>query len=316
MAATMHDESLEAAGLRPGRVERRVTKAGRVLELRADPGPDGGFVSTFTDVTEFYAAAQELQRAKAAAEAANLAKSRFLATMSHELRTPLNAVIGFSDALVRGADQDGSGQVIEFAQAINEAGRQLLTLVNNILDVARIDAGRFDLSSEWVDLGRLIEVCARQIDPVAQAAEVALSWTLPPELPVLRADERRFRQVLTQLLSNAVKFTPAGGAVTVAATQEADGALAIRVADTGIGIAEPDLQRVFEPFGQIDESLARPFPGSGLGLYIARALVHAHGGQLLLRSTLGTGTVAELRLPADRLAPRGSAISSDPRENT
>ena len=299
----------------PG-AERRLTRSGRILEWRAEPGPNGGSVSTLTDVTDVRAAAHELHRAKAAAEAANQAKSRFLATMSHELRTPLNAVIGFSDALGRGGGQDDPDRVAEFARAINEAGRQLLTLVNNILDVARIDAGRFELSSEWIDLARLIGVCARQIDPAAQAAEVSLQADVPPDLPPLQADERRLRQVLTQLLSNAVKFTPAGGAVTVSAACEATGELLVVVADSGIGIAEADLQQAFEPFGQVDSSLSRPFQGSGLGLYIARALIQAHDGQLLLRSALGQGTTVEIRLPAARLGAREQGARASRQERS
>ena len=145
-----------------------------MLDIRSDPTPDGGWVSTFTDVTEARAAQDELRRAKEAAEAANQAKSRFLATMSHELRTPLNAVIGFSDALLREAANPTRAQVAEFATQINEAGRQLLGLINSILDVARIEAGRFDLASDRVDVGRLIRQCVRQADAAAQAAEITL----------------------------------------------------------------------------------------------------------------------------------------------
>ena len=159
------------------------TLAGRVLEARSDPTPAGGWVSTFTDVTEARAAQDELRRAKEAAEAANQAKSRFLATMSHELRTPLNAVIGFSDALLHEAARPTRERVAEFATQINDAGRQLLDLINIILDVARIELGRFDLASDRVDVARLVRNCVRQGDAAAQAAEISLAADVPDDLP-------------------------------------------------------------------------------------------------------------------------------------
>jgi signal transduction histidine kinase len=280
-----------------------ITVAGRILEARSDPTPDGGFVSTFTDITDSRANEQELRRAKDAAETANRAKSHFLATMSHELRTPLNAIIGFSDALLREAGDPNPARVDEYARQVNNAGRQLLGLINSILDVSRIEAGRVDLADDQVDLVRLVRAAVRRADAAAQAAEIELLVELPEHLPLLRADERRLSQVLGHLLNNAVKFTEAGGTVTVSIEISPDGAdgMAIRVADTGIGIAEQDLDRVFDPFTQIDSSLARRFEGSGLGLYISRALVQGHGGHLVLRSRPGVGTTAEIRMPADRL---------------
>ncbi|MEJ0018138.1 MAG: PAS-domain containing protein [Acetobacteraceae bacterium] len=282
-------------------VRQAVTRSGRVLDFHSDPTPNGGWVSTFTDVTEARAAEHELRRAKEAAEAANEAKSRFLATMSHELRTPLNAVIGFSDALLHEAANPTSSRVAEFAMQINDAGRQLLGLINIILDVARIESGRFDFASDTVDVPRLLRHCMRHADAAAQAAEIALRVEVPADLPALRADERRLQQALNHLVSNAVKFTEAGGTVTLTAAMEGDGRLLLSVRDSGIGIPAADLERVFEPFTQLDSSLARRFQGAGLGLYVSRALVIGHGGELLLRSAPGSGTVAEIRLPAERM---------------
>jgi signal transduction histidine kinase len=224
--------------------------------------------------------------------------------MSHELRTPLNAVIGFSDTLLREAANPSGERVAEFAQQINEAGRHLLGLINIILDVARIESGRFDLASDKVDAGRLVRAGARQADMAAQAAEITLIVDVPDDLPTIRADERRLQQVLNHLLSNAVKFTEAGGTVTTGATIDEDGGFVLFVRDTGIGISEADLERVFEPFTQLDSSLSRRFQGAGLGLYASRAFVTGHGGRLVLRSTLGEGTTAEVRLPADRVLAR------------
>jgi signal transduction histidine kinase len=286
-------------------LRRVVTPAGRVLDVRSDATPDGGWVTTFTDVTEARATEAELRRAKEAAEAANQAKSRFLATMSHELRTPLNAVIGFSDSLLREAASPSRGRVVEFAQQINDSGRQLLGLINSILDVARIESGRFDLASDKVDVSHLVRACVRQSDAAAQAAEITLITDVPDNLPLLRADERRLQQVLNHLLSNAVKFTEAGGTVSVGASSDANEGFCLFVRDTGIGIPENDLERVFEPFTQLDSSLARRFQGAGLGLYVSRALVEGHGGKLILRSAPGQGTTAEMRLPPDRLIVDG-----------
>jgi len=263
--------------------------------------PSGGYVVTYTDVTEARRAERELRQAVAAADEANAAKARFLATMSHELRTPLNSVIGFSDTLMRDRGTTEPAQVREYAEDINTAGKRLLMLINNMLDVARIEAGRFDLGTDRIDVKRMVQSCLRQHRSPAAAAEIALVDELPANLPLVRGDERRMQQVLTNLLSNALKFTEPGGTVTVSADIDPQGDLLLSVTDTGIGIAEDQIANVFEPFTQIDSGLARRFEGTGLGLYFSRALVQAHGGTLSLRSLVGEGTTAEIRMPARRL---------------
>jgi signal transduction histidine kinase len=213
----------------------------------------------------------------------------------------LNAVIGFSDELLREAARPSPERVAEFARQINQSGRDLLNLINIILDVARIEAGRYDLAADQVDIERLVRDCLRQANATAQAGEITLATNLPSGLPKLRGDERRLAQVLNQVLSNAIKFTEVGGSVTVGVEIDRMGDLLISVIDSGIGIAETDLERVFEPFTQLDGTLARRFAGAGLGLYMSRALVEGHGGRLRLHSRPGEGTTVELRLPGSRL---------------
>ena len=198
------------------------------------------------------------------------------------------------------------------AGAINEAARRLLSMIDAILDVARLEAGRFDLWSDHVDVANLVRACVRQSDPSAAAAEVALNAELPPSLPAVRGDERRLRQVLNHLVSNAVKFTGSMGSVGITARHDpASGELLLQVADTGPGIAEADLDRVFEPFTQLEQHRVadddgRP-AGTGLGLYISRVLMRAHGGEITLRSRPGHGTTATLHIPANRVLQHAGA---------
>ncbi len=224
--------------------------------------------------------------------------------MSHELRTPLNVVIGFSEAMMR--DAGGAltrEQSVEYAASINEAGRQLLTLVDVILDVARVEAGQFDLPSDLMDIAHVVSAVVAQGADNAAAGDISLKAEMPSGLPLVRGDERRVRQALAHMVGNAIKFTPGSGSVRVSARlDERTGDMLVLVSDTGIGIADGDLQRAFEPFVQLDASLARRFSGSGLGLYVSRITARAHGGDLILSSQPDVGTTAVLRLPAHRLA--------------
>jgi signal transduction histidine kinase len=283
----------------PARAERRMPD-GRTLEVVSDPMPQGGFLLGYTDITEDRRIRTELEQAKEAAEAANRTKSRFLATMSHELRTPLNAVIGFSEAIMANPDPTA---VREYIQPVHEAGRHLLSLIDDILDVARAETIGVQIAEAEVDLADLAQSSVRVMRAVAEAARVTLGLALQPGLPLVRADELRLRQVLLNLLSNAVKFTPAGGKVTLHAGLGPEGDLVVRVIDTGIGIKAEDIPRAFEPFSQLDSSHSRRFPGSGLGLYLSRALAEAQGAELGLESADGGGTCAVLRFPPGRLLP-------------
>ena len=282
--------------------KREITaRSGRILHAQSSPTPGGGWITTFTDITTARAAELELRQAKELAEAANQAKSRFLATMSHELRTPLNAIIGFSDVLARDNGQAAADLVADYSSQINAAGKQLLSLINIILDVARIESGRFEPNAEIVNIANTIHAVVRRADTAAQAAEISVEVKLADDIPPLRGDERRITQALSQLLSNAVKFTEVGGLVVVEAGLMPDGDLFISVSDTGIGMPPTELDRVFEPFTQLDGALSRRYSGAGLGLFTARAVVTAHGGQLRLVSRPVKGTIARIILPASRL---------------
>ena len=267
---------------------------GSVLEIVSDPTPDGGWVVTYTEVTEDRKIRAELEAAREAAETASRAKSRFLATMSHELRTPLNAVIGFSEVLRSPVTAE---QTLEFATAIQEAGRHLLSLIDDILDITRAEAGQAPLKLEEVAPTPLMEAAARMIGPAISDGKLTLIQDIPKGLPALRADARRLLQILLNLLSNATKFTEAGGCIALRA-RATDGSVIIEVQDTGIGIAAQDIERAFEPFTQLDNALSRRFPGSGLGLHLCRALAEAQGATLTLDSTPGLGTTARVTFPA------------------
>jgi signal transduction histidine kinase len=279
------------------RVRERYTRTradGTVIEISSDPTPDGGFVRTYTDITEERRIRAEMEQARRVAEEANSAKTRFLATMSHELRTPLNAVIGFSETLL--TDDRLPEEALEFSSAILEAGRHLLSLIDDILQVAQIGSGELPVQTRPLFLPSVLESAVRLVRGVAEVAQVSLTLDYDPELPRCMGEERRLRQVLLNLLSNAVKFTPVGGGVHVTAATLPDGSLEVTVRDTGIGIDPEQLPRAFEPFVQLETAHDRRYGGSGLGLYLARAFARAMGGELTLDSARGQGTIARLRL--------------------
>jgi two-component system cell cycle sensor histidine kinase PleC len=240
----------------------------------------------------------ESDEARRRAEAANRTKSEFLANMSHELRTPLNAIIGFSEMINSGVFTDKN---LEYSGLINESGHHLLNLINDILDLAKIEAGRLTLQESVVDLRLAISDCVSLMNAKATTGGVELSAHFAPDLPPVFADDRALRQVIINLLSNAVKFTPPGGKIDIEAEQQSDGTIAVAVTDTGIGIATEDLQRVFENFGQGRHDVVSNDKGTGLGLPIVKGLVAAHGGSIALKSQSGTGTSVTIILPADRV---------------
>jgi len=282
-------------------VRERRRPDGTVVEQRRVRMPDGGMLITYNDITERKRVEGDLRRAKDEAELASRSKTEFLANMSHEFRTPLNAIIGFSDVLVGqlfGAL--GDARYRDYARDIRDSGLHLLNLINDVLDVAKIEFGKVELADETVDFAAVVDSCVRLMRERAETAGVKLRAALAPDLPGLRGDSRRLKQILINLLSNAVKFTPAGGSVTIGARAEPEG-FRISVTDTGIGIAPEHLETALSPFGQIDSRLARKYQGTGLGLPLTKAMTELHGGTLELRSRPGEGTEAIVLLPARRI---------------
>jgi signal transduction histidine kinase len=240
------------------------------------------------------------------AEAANRTKSEFLANMSHELRTPLNAVIGFSDVMLAQAFGPlGAARYREYAEDINRSGQHLLNIINDILDLSKIEAGHLELHEEICDAAAIVEACRHLLKQRAELGGVDLRLDIGAPPPALRADAVKLKQILVNLMTNAVKFTPAGGQVVVTAARAADGWFEFTVADTGIGIAPADIERVMQPFVQVENSMARRHGGTGLGLPLARRLAELHDGELRLISRLGAGTTVTVRLPPVRMQVRG-----------
>jgi two-component system cell cycle sensor histidine kinase PleC len=255
-------------------------------------------------LAELVCAKLESDRGRDKAEAASLAKSQFLANMSHELRTPLNAIIGFSELISTKIFADDPERNYEYAKMIHGSGLHLLALINDILDLAKIEAGRWKLEEAELDLHRMAADALQLVAWKAEGASITLANGIEPDLPFLFADARAVKQILINLLSNAVKFTQGGGAVTVFGEMDAFGNFEFGVADTGVGIAAEDLERVFDSFGQGKHDVAIADKGTGLGLCIVRGLTEAHGGTVALESEIGKGTRVTLTIPGSRARAR------------
>ena len=260
-----------------------------------------GYRGTGNNVTDEIRTSIALAEAMRQAEAANIAKSRFLAHMSHELRTPLNAILGFSEVIRDDLLHHGlHPKYVEYTADIYSSGTHLLQLINDILDLSKIEAGEARLDEEEVDIAEIVRSSVRLLNAAADQAGVSVSVALPPGLPHIRGDGRRLKQVLMNLLTNAVKFTLPNGRIETSAKFDEAAGLQIRVSDTGIGIAEQDIARALKPFGQVEGILNRRHRGTGLGLPLAKELIEMHGGTLDLRSRLGEGTKVTITLPNER----------------
>ena len=243
---------------------------------------------------------RDLIAARDKAESASRAKSEFLANMSHELRTPLNAIIGFAEIIKNRTFGATSERYSDYAGDIHKSGTHLLSLINDILNLSKLEAGKFQLQEQDVDVAAIVEASMLYVQGQARQADIRISVSLDPEVRFIRADERRLQQVLISLLSNAVKFSLEGGHVRVASNRRGGG-LAITVSDTGIGIAPEDIPKALAPFGQIERKVRRKQEGTGLGLPLAKQLVELHGGTFSIESAVNVGTTVTFLLPPSRV---------------
>lgn len=282
LAARSHD-ALRRTALRNDDLELAV--ADRTQELRAK-------------VAELEASQVALEQARREAVSANVAKSRFLATMSHELRTPLNSILGFSD-IIRNETMGpvGDRRYLDYAGHIHDSGSHLLTLIGDVLDISRIEAGKVELRKEPLDLGEVCMAALRHAATRERRAGEAVTTVFAPRLPLVNADERAVMQMVINLVSNAMKFTPADGRITLSTLVRADGGVSVEVADSGVGMEAADIPKALALFSQVDEGHARQHEGTGLGLPIVKSLIELHGGRLQLTSEKGKGTTVRLDFP-------------------
>jgi cell cycle sensor histidine kinase DivJ len=269
----------------------------RCRPAEAADGEAAEIVAVTRDISERKVQERALIEARDLAEGASRAKSHFLANMSHELRTPLNAIIGFSEVMTHEMFGPlGARRYLEYAGLIHESGGHLLELINGILDMSKIEAGKFELSEELFDLAEVAEQSVRFVKLQADRKGVVLKTDIPADCVTIFADKRATKQMLVNLLTNGVKFTPRGGEVKVWALRDSSG-LQIAVRDTGIGISPEDLKRLGRPFEQVDGTHVKQQEGTGLGLALVKALAAMHGGDAVLESKVGSGTTVRVRLP-------------------
>ena len=284
---------------------------GVTFESCAVPMRDGGWVQTLSDVTARRVLESELRNAKREAEQANRAKSAFLANLSHELRTPLNAIIGFSEILADHVLPDSETRSPEYANYIRQSGQLLLGLINEILDLSKIESGSLEIVRELLDPTHVLRQPINLMREQAQRKEISVELCVAPETPAIYADDRSLRQILMNLISNAVKYTPSGGAVQVCAAPapSPEGGVSVTVADTGVGMPESEIDRLFQPFQRLDNRVSAS--GTGLGLAIVKALVELHGGDIDIDSREQHGTRFTIHLPPPPQTVEIGALAAD-----
>lgn len=282
-----------------------------MIVRRADGILRNQYQSLSHEVAERRAVERDYLEAKTAAEKATLAKSKFLAHMSHELRTPLNSILGFSESMVIGTHgQLENPRYRDYANDIQRSGRHLLQLLNDVLDISKIEAGELHLDEREIDLGAALRDCMRDVDGWRDVAGLEITLDMPAETPNLWADARILHQITLNLMSNAVKFSAAGGKIQLSCGMSETGGIEIVIIDTGRGIAEEDLRKVLEPFGQACGHSHESHEGTGLGLSLSKQFAELHGGFLSLESTLGVGTRVTVGFPPDRTISKAKTAAT------
>ncbi len=247
-------------------------------------------------------------RARIESELANRVKSEFIANMSHELRTPLNTIIGFSKILVEHDRRKiPEYEIVEYAQLINDSAGHLLSVINDILDISKIQSGRFTIDTREADVGEILRYCIASFRRLADDAGIEVVNAIVGNIPPVRGDTAKLKQIFSNILSNAIKFTPKGGQIMINAVATTDGGLVVEIRDTGVGMTDEELDIALTPFGQVDGSKTRWREGTGLGLPIAQSLIDLHGGRLDIKSAKGKGTTVSVMLPSRHLVSAARA---------